>query len=759
MRAFTLSSALRTCAALIAPLAAGLVIAAGSPAQASGGTSAGTTISNTATATYSDGTNNYNSQSNTVQTTVQNAPALSIAPPQGTPGSTPVSPAQQVTDTYTLTNLGNGPGYFQLTGALGTAEGVTAGNGTFNNFIVNVPGQPQQTFATVAAVNTYLNSGNAGGPFTVPQAVGAPTAANQITVGVQYTATNTASGTITTNLTPTITQPIAGTAPAVTSSSVVGQFNDPVTNDAHIDVQKLAVVGGTPAAPTITYTVRFNDGGGRDVQPVVRNGLPAGAGITGAGLIFTDHVPQFPAGTNLTLNGTPSFVTQPVGAAFIYSTDGVTWTTSSAGAVYVGVFVPSSALHSQGGASFATNPGSAQNSVTAAQAQLAFTFVVNGSTANGAANANATTNVANSLYGDNAGYIEGPGVTPFTTLNSGNPGTGASSTAIGNANGNLTGSGFVNSAAAPGSFGLFNGPNGFPQATGQSSNNDDYTAATYVPATYNAGANGATISVPGASAAITFTNTAQNTSNQVDTFNLTTLALAADLSGNALPAGWTVTFKSTGQAASGGCAAVSAGTVITSVCVPSGSSQSYQTVMTPPAGATVFNTFAPYGVGVKATSVNDGSGNTNNTTNDEFFVGGFVKLSKTVDVASGQPCASASVWTNNATTVNPGDCERFTVTYLNVAPSGGTNDITLNASSLVITEDGNASGSTGGVAYTNNWMTNSNGLFAAPVDSTGGTLGGYNPGPGAAGSSKFTDTIASLAAGASGNVVFKIQIK
>ena len=744
---------------LTVPVVLGVMLAGAKTAQAA--TTAGTQITNTATATYSDGTNSYNAQSNTVTTTVQNAPALTIAPPQSTPGTNPVSQAQQLTDTYTLTNTGNSAGYFQLTGALGTADGVTAGNATFNNFIVNVPGQGTQTFTTVAAVNAYLATGNAGGPFTVPQAVGAPTAANQITVGVQYTATNTAAGTITTLLTPDIVQPAAGLAPLATSASVVGQYNDTVTNDAHVDVQKLAVVGGTAAAPTITYTVRFNNGGARDANPVVRNGLPAGAGITGAGLIFTDHLPQYPVATNLTLNGTPSFITQPAGATFIYSTDGVTWTTTAAGAVYVGVFVPSAALHSQGGASFGTNLGSAQNSVSAAQAQLAFTFTVNGSTASGAANTSATTNVANSLYGDQAGFIEGPGVTAFTTANTGNPGTAASSTAIANANGALTGSGFINSAAAPGSFAVLNGPNGFAAAVGLTNNNDDYSAASYAPATYNAGANGGTISVPAASAAMTFTNTLNNGSNQVDTYNLTAATpLSANLNGQALPAGWVVSFKSTGQAAAGGCAAVGAGTVITSVCVPSGGTQNYQVVMTPPASATSFNTFTPYGVAIKATSTDDGSGNTNNFTNDEFFVGGFVKMTKTQDVSFGQVCSAASpVFTNNATTASPGDCVRYTVTYLNVAPTGGSNDITLNASTIVITEDGTASGSTNGIAYTNNWNANTNGLFATPVDSTGGALGGYNPGPAAAGSSKFTDTIGSLVAGATGNVVFKVQLR
>jgi hypothetical protein len=91
-------------------------------------------------------------------------------------------------------------------------------------------------------------------------------------------------------------------------------------------------------------------------------------------------------------------------------------------------------------------------------------------------------------------------------------------------------------------------------------------------------------------------------------------------------------------------------------------------------------------------------------------------------------------------------------------PSGGTNDITVNASSFVITEDGAASGGAQ-VAYTNTWAANSNGLFAAPIDSNGGTLAGYNPGPGAVGSSRFTDTIGALAAGASGNCTFKVQVK
>jgi hypothetical protein len=202
---------------------------------------------------------------------------------------------------------------------------------------------------------------------------------------------------------------------------------------------------------------------------------------------------------------------------------------------------------------------------------------------------------------------------------------------------------------------------------------------------------------------------------------------------------------------------VAAGTVITSVCVPSGATVNYRTLYTPPAGATTFNSYAGYGDAITATSTNDGT--KSNVTTDEIFVGGFLKLVKSLSVALAQPCATATIFTPGSTSANPGDCVQYTIAYSNVAPSGGTNDITLNASAFVITEDGAASGGVGPTVYTNNWAANSAGLFAAPVDSNGGTLGGYNPGPGAVGSSKFTDTVGALAAGASGNCTFKVQIK
>jgi hypothetical protein len=737
-------------AAIIAPVLAVLGLATAVPAWAAA-TPAGTAISNTATATYSDGTSTYNSQSNTVTTTVQNAPAMTIAPPQGTPGTNTVSPGGTVTDTYTLTNTGNAAGFFQMAGTLGTNDGVTAGQGNFTTFVVNA-GSGNQSFATVAAVNNYLSTGNAGGPFL--------TAINgTITIGVTYAAQAGASGTITTNVTANVTQPAgSGTTLATSTPNSVGQYNDTVVADARMDVQKLATVGGTPAAPTVQYTVRANNGGSRAMVAVFKSGLPTGSyggscpSNIACGIVVTDKIPSYNA-TQLTLNGTPTFVTQPVGASFIYSTDGTTWTASTTGAVYVGVFIPASAITGSFGAS---NPGSSQGSVTAGQAQVAFTYTINGSTASGAANATAITNVANSIYADQSGFIEGPGITLQSVANLATATTAQSAPAVANTTGTLTGSAFIASAASPPASSVLNGPNGFPAATGaDSTTNTDYTAISYT----NGGAilaavTGSTVSVPASAAATTIINSVQNTGNKDDTFNL---SAATGTGLTALPAGWTVAFQSAGQSASGSCAAVSAGTVITSVCVPSGATQNYRTIYTPPASITTFNAFTPYGDAVTATSTNDNT--KTNITLDELFVGGFVKMTKSLSVALLQPCASATVFTPGSTSVNPGDCVQYSIAYLNVAPSGGTNDITLNASSFVITEDGSASGGSGATVYTNNWFTNSNGLFAAPIDSNGGTLGGYNPGPGAAGSSKFTDTVGALAAGASGTCTFKIQVK
>jgi hypothetical protein len=128
-------------------------------------------------------------------------------------------------------------------------------------------------------------------------------------------------------------------------------------------------------------------------------------------------------------------------------------------------------------------------------------------------------------------------------------------------------------------------------------------------------------------------------------------------------------------------------------------------------------------------------------------VGGFLQLTKSIAVASGQSCAGSPSFSGSGATSNPGDCLKYTLTYANVSPSGGTNCVSLIAHSVVITENGNASGNT--------WAANTNGLYATPVDTGGGTLGGSPT----VGATVFTDTISTLAAGASGTLTFLVQVK
>ena len=284
---------------------------------------------------------------------------------------------------------------------------------------------------------------------------------------------------------------------------------------------------------------------------------------------------------------------------------------------------------------------------------------------------------------------------------------------------------------------MLNGPSGQPGAVG-ADNNSDFTAISYTNGgNLTASVWGSTVSVPAAAAAITYTNSAQNTGNKDDVYTLTSTIAT-------LPSGWTVQFQNVG------------GTAITTLAVPSGSTVNYKVVLTPPAGAaTTFNAVTLYDDPIVATSGNDNT--KSNTTHDDFFVGGFIKLVKTVDDAAGQTCSAATTWTANATTAKPNDCLRYTLTYTNVSPSGGTGNVVLNSNTLVFTENGTASGGSGGTAYVNNWSTYSNGLYAAPVDA-GGTLGGYSGGTAVA-STRFTDSVASLAAGASGTVVYLVQVK
>jgi len=177
---------------------------------------------------------------------------------------------------------------------------------------------------------------------------------------------------------------------------------------------------------------------------------------------------------------------------------------------------------------------------------------------------------------------------------------------------------------------------------------------------------------------------------------------------------------------------VATGNPVPPLAVAYANSSNYTVAITLPAGKTVLTGYATV---IRATS-----GNTNSSTNDTIdrVYTGFVRLDKVATVAN-------ATGVGGLTDAVPGAVITFAITYTNVSSSGGTNNVTLTATNIVITEDGSA--------FPNNWAATTNHVVGA-IDSLGGAITGD-----ALGSTLLTDTIAALAAGQSGVFTFKRQIQ
>jgi len=382
-------------------------------------TAPGTAVNNTATASYTDGGGtSYTSTSNQVQTFVQNAPSLVVTTNNGTsPGTTtqnqnapqgPIVLNDTINDNYTLTNTGNSSGYFQL----GSGTSTVSASGTFQNIIITGTDGVAHAFATVSAANTYLSTTTNTNVYGL-----APGA--YINLAIQYKVTTGGPTTVgTTVALATISYPGTGSNYGVsTSNAVSNTYTDTVVADARLDVQKTA---GTITGNSLTYTIDANNGGAAPAQLLQSISGNAGATITGSafsttnnGILITDKIPVN-AGTPLTVSGvaiTKAIVISGDTATIVYTTDstgktGWTTTAPAAGSAYfVGIYI-------QGTAPIPAAPGSSTGSVTNAQAAVEFTV-----TLSNLPSGTAVLNDATTAYADNAGFLEGPGITPATTSN------------------------------------------------------------------------------------------------------------------------------------------------------------------------------------------------------------------------------------------------------------------------------------------------------------------------------------------------------
>jgi hypothetical protein len=160
------------------------------------------------------------------------------------------------------------------------------------------------------------------------------------------------------------------------------------------------------------------------------------------------------------------------------------------------------------------------------------------------------------------------------------------------------------------------------------------------------------------------------------------------------------------------------------------SSANIKVRITEPAGNTVLSNYDSI---IRATSANTPAAN--NRTIDRLYTG-FVRLDKTSSVSN-------STGVGGATDPVPGAVITYSITYTNVSSSNGdANCVKLTANNVVITEDG--------LAAPNNWGTYTTNS-GSPSDSGSGTVATVS-------GTKYTDTIASLAPGATAVFTFKRSI-
>lgn len=257
------------------------------------------------------------------------------------------------------------------------------------------------------------------------------------------------------------------------------------------------------------------------------------------------------------------------------------------------------------------------------------------------------------------------------------------------------------------------GPSGAPAAVGPTDNNDDYSNKSVNTGIAGVAPGGVTT----ASGQLVYVNTVQNTGNTSDTYTL---------DAPTVPAGFTVEVSTDGGT---NYTTVSGGGSV-SLAIAFGASANINVRITEPSGKTVLT---GYDTVIRATSQTTPA--SFNKTIDRLYTG-FVRLDKAFSVSN-------STGVGGATDPVPGAVITYNITYTNVSSSNGdANCVKLTASNLVITEDG--------LSAPNNWGTYT-ANSGSPSDSGSGTVVTVS-------ATKYTDTIASLSAGASAVFTFKRSI-
>ncbi|MFN2454800.1 MAG: beta strand repeat-containing protein [Pyrinomonadaceae bacterium] len=698
-------------------LLAGLAITCACGLQALAQTPGGTAIQNQASATYSDGSgNNFNTVSNTVTVTVANVSGLAITPDAGT---RPTVVAGQTTAVFSfnVTNTGNFADQVRFL-ANGASAAVT-GPATISAMAIDLNGNGQIDASDTDiknngadVISATLTPNSATQSLVVLVQVNINTAAqssNTITVTLGDAPANGAGDTTYDNVAiPNGTPPSAREVRTVSTTSVNGlreargDISATVDNDAQILLALTAPSGPVALGSDITYSLRATNNGARDAAAQTIPNGPSGAST---GIFIVAPIPvgttlkagqTFPAGTLFSTSDLTT--TSPLGGTTTNPTSAITtatWTTTAPADL-----TQLKRIAFNTGATLAVGASTAPQSfivtittgnATSPIAEIADVFAKNSIGANitdqsGDATLNSGDGNANFDEGAQPGSVDGNGIIQYTTLQT------------------------------QGNVAL--GPQGQPTAS-NTTTNDDYTNKNVAPAAIAGVAPGGTSL---AASTITYTNTIRNTGNADDTYALTVPTVPANFTVQiSVDNGSTYTTVVPGN-----------GTV--SLLVPFNTTRDVLVKITAPAALSVLQGFDTV---VRATSTNTPANY--NETIDRIYTG-FLRMDKTATISN-------TTGVGSATDPVPGAVITYTINYSNVSSSGGTNNVQLTASSIVITENGTAA--------PNNWGTTTDQVVGSASDARpGATITGD-----AAGSTSLTDTVGTLAAGQSGTFTFRRRIR
>jgi hypothetical protein len=653
-------------------------------------TAGGTEILNQASAAYEDSDgNDFSTVSNTVTVTVSNVSGLTITPDAGSRAS--IIPGQQnVLYTFRVTNTGNFADQvrflesgqsIQLTGSGAIAAAVIDidGAGTIDEDDTDILTNGSDVLSASILQNGYVD-------VLVSVNVNSDASAGS-SISVQLGDASTGSPTYDNQPADAIIS--AHEVRTVSGSSVNGLREARGDISAAIDADALALLNLTaPAGPValgtdITYSWELCNTGLRDAQSTTLTNAPGGSN-TGVFIIA-----PIPVGTSLTSGQTfPAGTLYSVSALTVSPLTAIYTTTAPADLSTVRRM----AFRVGATLTFGTCAAPVPMDVTITKSdatldiyEIGDTFLTNNvslqlTDQSGDSVANAGDGNADFDEGIQPGNVDGDGIQQVTLL------TRTGSTLI--------------------------GPLNTPAAVGPTDNNDDYTNRSVTT-----GIGG--IAFPGvtnADGVIVYSNMLRNTGNADDTFVITVATP---------PAGFTVEIS-----LNGGVLYTPMTTNSVSLFIAYNSNATILVRVTAPSGTAVLeeNGFA---VVVRSTSTL--TEDAYNETIDRLYTG-FLRMDKTalVDNATG---------VGGSTDPVPGAEIEYTIVYRNLSSTGGTGNIQLTVSNLVITENGNIE--------PNNWGTTTDQVVDSASDPDGTITGD------SVGSDLLTDTVPSLAPQASGTFKFR----